>query len=243
MNYISRNDKFGGGFSTGQCLSYILAISLLIATGIGYRIAGAKLETAMEAEIELPVPLSTFPYRIGGWVGSDIEIPEMIQRVADNDDFLSRSYRHKLTNAGASLYVAFTGRPRTMRGHRPVKCYTAAGWNYLGTDESSITTVSGRALPCQIHRFNRIEPFRDEVFVLNFYILNGHIVNSESGFSGIGAHAPNFEGELANYVAQVQISSTTQSSVENLGSTVADKIITYFPDPNGVVPIVNSLEK
>ena len=211
---------------------WILAFLLLISAGITYRVLASYLNVT---PIALPIPLSVFPNQIGDWIGQDVPIPPNIQRVAGNDASLNRLYRKQLNNQWANLYVAYTARPRTMLGHRPQVCYVAGGWVHDGTQQAKVTSNNGREFPCLIHRFHRPAPENEETVVLNFYIVNGQITSDESVFSGVGWRTPNIAGNLARYVAQVQISSVLENSVRKATEDMTELILDFLPDENGKV--------
>lgn len=219
--------------STSLVLS--LSLVLLILSGIAYRVLASRLKLIVEVPIELPVPLSAFPARIGAWVGKDVPIPPNIQRVAGNDDFLNRLYINESANQWANIYVAYSARPRTMLGHRPQVCYVGGGWIHDSTETSEIVSNFGRRIPCLVHRFRMPAPGYEERVVLNFYIVNGKLSNDESGFSGVGWRTPNITGNAARYVAQVQISSVLENSTRTAAKDMTELILDFFPDKNGDV--------
>lgn len=213
----------------------LLAASSLLLAGTIYRVAASRLRLIAQTPIVLPIPLSAFPTEIDGWVGKDVPIAKHIQRTAGNDDFLYRFYVHKSTGQRASVYVAYSGRPRTMLGHRPEVCYVADGWAQESSTQSQFLSSAGRAIPCSIHRFYKPTPSHEESVVLNFYILNGQITHNESGFSGVAWRTPNIGGDPARYIAQVQISSVLENSVRTAAKDMTDLILNFFPDQNGKV--------
>jgi len=236
LAYLIRNIK-GGGCRCGVC---ILAATLLILSGIAYRVLASRLKLITETPIKLPVPLSAFPIKIDGWVGKDVPIPPNIQRVAGNDDFLNRSYIDQSKDQWVNVYVAYSARPRMMLGHRPEVCYVGGGWILDSNEPSEAVCRSGRRVPCLVHRFHRPGPETVEVVVLNFYIVNGEITNDESGFSGIGWRTPNIAGNSARYVAQVQISSVLENSIRTATKDMTELILDFFPDEKGEVRIQKS---
>ncbi|MFH1718297.1 MAG: exosortase-associated EpsI family protein, partial [Planctomycetota bacterium] len=193
--------------------AWVLAVVLLICAGISYRVMASRLELIVDTPVKLPVPLEALPERIGSWSGEDVPIPPNIVRVAGNDAYLNRLYVNNLSNQWANVYIAYTAHPRTMLGHRPQICYVAGGWIHDDTERNQITSRRGMELPCLIHRFHRPAPGREDVVVLNFYIVNGRITSDERVFSGVGWRTPNIEGDPARYVAQVQVSSRLENSV------------------------------
>ena len=220
--------------------TWLLAVIVLLSAGAVYRVTASRLELAVETPITLPVPLSAFPMQIGNWIGRDVPIPENIQRVAQNDDFLNRLYINKSKNQWANVYIAYSARPRTMVGHTPQACYVGGGWVRDSTQPSEIISYAGRNIPCLIHRFHRPAPETNEIVVLNFYILNGQLTNDESGFTGVGWRTPNIAGSAARYVAHVQISSVLENSVRTAAKEMTDLILDFFPDQNGRVRAADS---
>ena len=216
-------------------LVWVLAFILLILSGVGYRVLASRLKLLVGTPINLSVSLSAFPSEIGNWTGKDVPIPGNIQRVAAADDFLSRLYINRTTNQWANVYVPYTARPRTMQGHRPQVCYVGGGWIHDSTATSKVISLSGRTIPCLIHRFHKPAPQNDEIVVLNFYILNGQLTADESKFSGVGWRTPNIAGNPARYVAQVQISSILENSVRAAAKDMTDLMLDFFPDENGRV--------
>ena len=220
-------------------LVWFLAIIALLVTGAGYRVAASRLAVAIHSPIVLPVPLNAFPVEVDGWVSKDVPIPKYVQQAAGNDDFLYRLFVHKPTGRWVNVYVAYSGRPRTMLGHRPQVCYVTNGWGHESSVESQFLSFAGRTIPCSIHRFYKPGFGDEEIVVLNFYILNGQITRSESGFSGLRWRTPNIAGDPARYVAQVQISSVLENSIRAAAKDVTELILDFLPDENGKVRVVN----
>lgn len=218
-------------------LMWLLAISALLLTGAGYRVVASRLAVAIHSPIVLPVPLSGFPVEVDGWVSKDVPIPKYIQQAAGNDDFLYRLFAHKPTGRWVNVYVAYSGRPRTMLGHRPRVCYVTNGWVHKNSEASQFLSSEGRSIPCSIHRFYKPGFGDEEVVVLNFYILNGQVTRSESGFSGLRWRTPNIAGDPARYVAQVQISSVLENMVRIAAKDMAELILDFLPDENGKVRV------
>ena len=211
------------------------AVIALLLAGAVYRVAASRLGLIEKTPIALPVPLKTIPEKICNWTGQDVPLSEGIQRVAGNDDFLNRLYVNRSGDKWANVYVAYSARPRTMLGHRPQVCYVGGGWIHDSTDTSEVISLSGKTIPCLVHRFHKPAPQNAEIVVLNFYILNGQLTCDEGGFSGVGWRTPNISGDAARYVAQVQISSILENSVRAAARDIADLILEYFPDESGKV--------
>ncbi len=220
-----------------RILSGVLAgILLIFAGGLFYRKSAELMGRHFEERIQLPVSLGEFPMEFGRWAGREVPISETVLEVSGNDDFLSRTYVNKRVGSWFTVFVGFSGNPRTMLGHRPEVCYPSAGWISQESEESSFFTSEGRVIDCLIHRFlmpNGVS----EVVVLNYYIVNGQVTNDEDRFTGFGWRLPNFGGDIARYVAQVQISSVSEVNVRAGARDITDEILRYFPDRNGFVPV------
>ena len=223
-------------------LVWILAVFLLISSGITYRVLASRLKLVANTSIELPVLLSSFPKKIEHWVGKDIPIPQNIQSVAGNDAFLNRLFINDISNEWVNVYIAYTAQPRTMLGHRPQICYVAGGWVHDSTELTDVTSSTGREIPCLLHRFHKPSPGTEETVILNFYIVNGRCTSDERVFSGVGWRTPNIEGNPARYVTQVQISSYFENSIRLAAKDIAELVLDFFPDENGDVRAVEYVE-
>jgi EpsI family protein len=209
----------------------IAAILLLFSSGAAYRLVSSHLNSITNKTIRLPVALKNIPNQIGRWHGTEVTIPENIQQIARNDDYLSRRYVNNL-NEWANVYIAYSARPRTMLGHRPEICYVGSGWVHDSTDRTTITCSDGRSVTCLLHRFHMPAPRYSEQTVLNFYIVNGYITIDEGDFSGLGWRTPNIKGDPARYVGQIQTSSALESSVFSAAGEIIPHLLTAFPDSN-----------
>ncbi len=211
-------------------LSWLAAVLSLLLAGVFYRSEARRLEAIGSIPARLPSPLSALPMVIGNWEGRDIAIPEVVQKVAANDDFVCRLYVNRLTGQWAKLYVGFSGRPRTMIGHKPTVCYVSAGWVWDNSERGEISCRDGSKIPCLIHRFHQPDSTGSEIVVLNFYVINGQINCDERAFSGISWRTPNISGDCARYVAQIQIISTLEAFVFAAAADWALKLVDFFPD-------------
>jgi len=209
---------------------WFCGMMLVFGMGMVYRIHAGFLEEVVAKPVQLPIALTFLPRQTGQWDSRDVELSEEVRQAADCDDYVNRVYFDASSGEQANLYIAYSGRPRTMVGHRPQTCYTANGWIHQATRKTEFKTANGRTVPCLLHHFQKPYPSRDEIFVLNFYILNGHIVNEESGFSGLGWRTPNIKGESAFYVAQIQVSGVLENSVRRFANLITDSIIEILPD-------------
>lgn len=218
---------------------WIVAILLLISTGLTYRLLASHLELLFDTPISPPVPLNTLPIRLGDWVGTELAIPNTTKEYMEKnfaDDFMSRRYVNSTTGAWADVYVVYCStRPGGIIGHQPRVCYPANGWEHDNTERTQFTSNAGRQIPCLLHRFHKPAPAYEQTVILNFYILNGQITTAENDFSSFWGRRPNISGDPARYVAQIQISSMLENSIREAAKDMTDLILDFLPDKNGKV--------
>ena len=206
-----------------------VAVLFLLGSGWLYRKSALRLNALSEVKVMPNIPLQRFPYQIGPWRGADRPISETVLKVAANDDYLSRAYTDNNRHLQATLYVAYTAEPRLMLGHRPRVCYVGSGWTHDNTQVQSFETPDGRTIPCLLHQFHKSGLDYQDIFVLNFYIVNGELTSDHKQFSGLRWRRPKMSDGRLDYVAQVQISSASEAAVENLAREFTEEILQHFP--------------
>jgi EpsI family protein len=217
----------------------VLAGVVLLAGGWGYRRTAGAIQADVSATIRLERPLALLPLVIGPWQGHDVEIPEGVQRIVRNDDFISRSYRDAQTGEIVHLYIGYTARPRTMLRHRPTVCYPSAGWSHLSSKGVELAVpASGRALPALVHLFLKPGTADRHTVVLNYYVLNGRVTADESSFESLSWRDPNLGRDATRYVAQVQIAvpadfapNAAEQTARRFAAESAQAILDLLPGP------------
>lgn len=216
---------------------WILAVLLLVSAGVTYRVLASSLQLIVDTPVELPVPLDAFPTQVGDWAGKDLPIPAITKEYMKDhfaDDFCSRRYFNSATNVWADVFIVYcSSRPGNIAGHRPRVCYPGHGWIHDSTESSQFISRAGRQVPCLIHRFHRPGPSGNHTVVLNFYVMNGRLTADRNDFTGLLGRRPNIAGDLARYVAQVQVSSTLENSVRKAAQMVTDLVLDFLPDEKG----------
>lgn len=210
-------------------LAVIAALCILAVSSVAYRVLWRKMKSSLAVPVKLPMPLVSIPLTVGHWQGENVKLSETVLKIAGNDDFLSRIYTQLDKRSGVYIYVAFSGRPRYMRGHQPLVCYPNAGYQIESSRQTQVTTTGNLPIPCMVHHFKRVYPTSDNVVVLNYYIVNGKLAMDEKSFSGLGFRSPNLQGDLARYVAQIQISSQSETTVLKAAAELSDTILRFFP--------------
>jgi len=233
----SRTARRSASF-TSRWWGTLLAGALLLAGGLAYRLAAAAVAAELAAKIRLDPPLASLPHVLGPWVGEDVPLSEGVQRIAGNDDFVSRRYRHCGTGEQVHLYVAYTARPRTMLRHRPTVCYASAGWSHVGTRLAALEASAPwhEHWPVLLHTFLKPEATERRVVVLNYYVLNGRVTVDENSFWSWTWRDPSIARDASRYVAQVQIAvpvlvdpHSAEQTARTFASASGDAILLLLP--------------
>jgi hypothetical protein len=216
-----------------------LAVVLLVGAGVGYRAGASRLNLIFGNPVKLPLPLGAIPMQVGAWSGKEQPLrttTEDYMRANFADDYISRSYFNKDKRIQADLYVVFcSSRPAGLLGHKPDVCLPMNGFTLDKTTRAEVVTRTGQKIPCRIQQFHKPPPDYSERFVLSFYVVNGQITLSEDEFSGFWGRRPNLSGDLARYVAQVQITALVDGSARLAAADLVDEILTFLPDRHGRV--------
>lgn len=189
------------------------AAALLIVFGLGYRALASWLDAETSIAIKLPRPLSALALDLGPWHGTESPLSDGVLRIAGNDDYVSRAYHNVETGAEVYLYVAYTGRPRTMLRHRPTVCYPNAGWLHATTVTLSLAGPEGVSAPALLHTFVKSSGTEERrIKVLNYYVLNGRPTIDDKRFWGLQWRTPNLSRDASRYVAQVQVAALVRTT-------------------------------
>ncbi len=128
---------------------------------------------AQQAAVRAAVESS--PYRVGGWIGTDITVPLAATKLLRPNAILSRQFRRIGGGPAVNLLLVHCTDVRDMRGHYPPVCYPSTGWSFVGekTGKEATLTVNGRRAPIRVYEFRRIEGEVREVRirVFNVFVL------------------------------------------------------------------------
>ena len=205
----------------------LLGLAILAGTGTFYHLWAEKYDLLTATPLMPPVPLENFPMELGQWQGSDVPISDTVLKVAGVDDHISRSYTNQQMRTAATC-ISATPPNRDGCWATPADFYVGSGWTRLLTPAAyHILRSRSEVL---IHRFYWPGQEHREVFVLNYYVLNGRLTTDEGQFSGLSWRRPRQDGGgRLQYVAQIQISSASEQAILALAKEVADPMMTYMP--------------
>ena len=202
-------------------LAAVTAALILIAWGIVYRVLAAGLAAPVYTNPIQSELLEQFPLQLGNWIGQDVPLDEEIVQATDTDAHLNRQYLRDNTSEYVMLYIACGVKARDLMPHRPEVCYTGSGWTLMDKHYLELPLTDEIKLPCNILQFSRGSISKEEIIVLDYYIVDGQYCED---VSLLRSKAWLGSGTIG-YVAQVQIIT---SVVENLGFGSAQKVVTDF---------------
>jgi EpsI family protein len=121
---------------------------------------------------------ASFPYRLGAWVGSDVNVDPDILQVLGSGDFLTRDYHDpSADDPGVDLFVAYF--PTQRAGdtiHSPKNCLPSAGWTPV--DSSRIEIDLPGMQPFLANRYV-IAKGSQRGLVLYWYLAHGRAIAGE----------------------------------------------------------------
>jgi len=122
---------------------------------------------------DVVVNLSTLPYAVSDWTGSEGRpLDEETLRTLGADAYVNRTY---VEGAGVpvGLYIAYYSAPRPgVSVHSPLLCLPGTGWEPLDVGTANVGSDQVRRL---VVRKNR-----DRAVVLYWYALHGRLVSNEA---------------------------------------------------------------
>jgi EpsI family protein len=122
--------------------------------------------------------LASFPMQLGGWTGTDVEIPKDVLDVLGPGDFLLRVYRSSDEQLPLNdIFIAYF--PSQRAGdtiHSPKNCLPGAGWSPIDSGQIPLS-VDGRA-PFVVNRYV-IAKGGERQLVLYWYLAHNRPVASE----------------------------------------------------------------
>lgn len=161
------------GLSRSSRLAAGLALGIVLAGGIGYRVAASRMGRMLTSA---PMPKGTLaglPMDLDGWSGQELVLDEKLIRATDTDDHVCRQLTSRQGLPGAVLFVGYGINLRDLTPHRPEVCYVGQGWTQIGADTITLPLPEGGKLPCRLFRFRKGELSPRVTVVLHYYIADG----------------------------------------------------------------------
>jgi len=153
-------------------------VALLLLPHIGVQ-SSAVQQVLASRHADVQAAIKRVPYRIGDWVGEEVDVLDAAIELLRPNAILSRSYRRLEDGFSLSLLVVHCTDARDMGGHYPPICYPKSGWDRRGDTQDSSATIeiNGKPIPMRLYEFRRLDKWGTEqrLRVLNAFVLpNGH---------------------------------------------------------------------
>ncbi len=115
------------------------------------------------------------PYRVGRWIGRDVDTTPAAVRLLRPNKLMQRRYTDPATGEEVSLLIVHCGDVRDMAGHYPPVCYPAHGWKEIeNTEAYEVISLLGQTARARLYRFTQgREGVVREMLVVNFFVLPG----------------------------------------------------------------------
>lgn len=111
------------------------------------------------------------PYKIGSWLGKDIDTSPYAVKLLKPNVILQRSYTDREAGRTVQLLVVHCGNARDMDGHYPPVCYPAHGWTGLRSVDTTVR-IAGASLPAKKYTYSRVsDGLERRMSVVNFFVL------------------------------------------------------------------------
>ena len=120
------------------------------------------------------------PYRIGNWLGEDVEVPSAAIEILRPNAILSRRFTHLKDGRLASFYIIHCSDARDMGGHFPPVCYPAQGW-VLDTQQTCEVSIEEDSIPMRVYQFHGGVEFaqQEQLRVFNFFVQRDGDLSAE----------------------------------------------------------------
>lgn len=115
--------------------------------------------------------ITEIPYRIGDWIGADVEAQAPAIQLLRPNKLLQRHYAMTDGASDFSLLIVHCSDARDMQGHYPPVCYPAHGWSSAGSTRTSFV-LGQTSVPCLVYRFDTVRHGEQlRMTILNFFAV------------------------------------------------------------------------
>lgn len=177
------------GISGWRLGAPVVTVALLVAMLV---IGGVQVVSSEQTESyhrKVRELVDQIPYRVGPWVGTDVEAPPAAVKLLKPNALLQRRFVNPMTGEAFSLLVVHCGDVRDMQGHYPPVCYPAHGWE-LTTSRQTAIEIGVGSVPAREYDFRRIsDGFVQKMNVIGFFIVPQGDAEIVSSYEALEASA------------------------------------------------------
>ncbi len=172
------------GLSTLAPVATAALLIGLMASG-GVEAISTDQTEAYHAEVRQLV--DDIPYRIGPWIGTDVEAPPPAVKLLKPNALLQRRFVDPATGRTFSLLVVHCGDVGDMEGHWPPICYPAHGW-VKNSEKETALQVGDALVPASEYHFRRVvDGFEQQMNVIGFFVVPNGSAEIVSNYEGLKA--------------------------------------------------------
>lgn len=115
--------------------------------------------------------IAGIPYRIGPWIGADVEAQAPAIKLLRPNKLLQRRYLTSDGSSSFSLLLVHCSDARDMQGHYPPVCYPAHGW-VIDESERTEFVLGPSRIPSMVYRLSSIRQGEERTMtILNFFAV------------------------------------------------------------------------
>lgn len=165
--------------------------------------------------------ISEIPYRIGPWIGADVEVQLPAIQLLRPNKLLQRRFTKSDGSETFSLLFVHCSDARDMQGHYPPICYPAHGWVIEESTRSDFVLGQFR-VPCTIYRLVAIrQGERRAMTILNFFAVPSEEEVLAADMDAVNrASAASERAWLGS--AQIQLILPENASIDDMSRLMAD---------------------
>lgn len=154
----------------------ILALGVLLVLPLLINHERDDAALVLTRNIQVQHAVNNIPYRLGDWVGEDMEIPVSAVELLHPNAILSRRFSRLIEGTSLHMLIVHCSDARDMQGHYPPICYPANGWIRAedgSPGDTATAEIAGETLSMRIYNFRRLDEWGGEraLRVFNFFLL------------------------------------------------------------------------
>ncbi len=153
-----------------------LALAVLLGLPLVLNHGASNVDVMRMRNAMVQQAVDAVPYRVGSWVGEDVEVPPSAIEILRPNAILSRRYDRLGGGGSMQLLIVHCSDARDMQGHHPPVCYPAHGWmrSRERSDNGTCSIqVGGEELRLRIYNFRMLDSLGGEkhLRVFNYFLL------------------------------------------------------------------------
>lgn len=165
--------------------------------------------------------IGTIPYRVGSWIGADVEPQQPAIKLLRPNRLLQRRYVSMDGSQVVSLLVVHCADARDMQGHYPPICYPAHGW-VIGSRNPVTVPVGDVSIPAMVYGLNTVRLNEGQgMTIINFFVTPSEKEPFSPDMEGVN-RASAASSRSAKGALQVQLIVHDEATPEHMADLLKD---------------------